>query len=180
MSTTPTEPTAAPATPEQPKPAPPTTSTPPTTEPAGQRDADTDTPLGESGLKALREERAERERLERELKPLRDQMQALAGIFGDKATDPGKDIVATLQEQVAAMQRDNLVNDVARRHSITDDSDVELLRAAPDAETMQRLAARLQAINTGPSAPAPDPSQGSGPLSEEAAADAAYRAFFPT
>lgn len=173
--TTTPAPTAAPVA-EQPTPA-----APAAPEPAEQRDA-ADAPLGQPGLKALQAEREARERLENEiksLKPLKEQMDALRGVFGDKAADPGKDIVTTLQEQVAAMQRDTLVERVARSHSIVDDGDVDLLRNAKDEATMLRLAERLKATNAAPSSPAPDPSQGAAPISEAAAADAAYQAFFP-
>jgi len=174
--------TTTPATPaapvaEQPKPA-----APAAPEPTEQRDA-ADAPLGQPGLKALQAERDRVTALENELrglKPLKEQMDALRGVFGDKAADPGKDIVTTLQEQVAAMQRDTLVERVARSHSITDDTDVDLLRNAKDEATMLRLAERLKASNAAPTSPAHDPSQGSAPISEAAAADAAYQAFFPT
>jgi len=148
-----------------------------------QRDAAADAPLGQPGLRALQAERDRVTALENELKgfkPLKEQMDALRGIFGDKAADTGKDIVTTLQEQVAAMQRDTLVERVARSHGINDDTDVDLLRNAKDEATMLRLAERLKASNTAPTSPAPDPSQASAPLSEEAAAQAAYEAYFPS
>lgn len=173
-TTTPAQP-AAPVV-EQPKPA-----APAAPEQTAQRDA-ADAPLGQPGLKALQAERDRVTALENELKglkPLKEQMDALRGVFGDKAADPGKDIVTTLQEQVAEMRRDTLVERVARSHSINDDADVDLLRNAKDEATMLRLAERLKASNAAPTSPAPDPSQGSAPLSEEAAADAAYQAFFP-
>ena len=181
MSVTPTTPAPAPAsaTPaapvapvEAPKPQAPATEAP------AQRDAAGET-LGEPGLKALRAERAERERLERELQPLKAQMEKLAGLFGGQTPEPGQDLVATLQEQVSKMQHDGLVDRVARRHGITDDNDVALLSKIADEATMSGLAERLKASNIAPSSPAPDPSQGSGPLSEEAASEAAYKAFFP-
>ena len=173
-TTTPAQPAAPVA--EQPKPAAP--AAPETVE---QRDA-ADAPLGQPGLKALQAERDRVTALENELKgfkPLREQMDALRGIFGDKAADPGKDIVATLQEQVAEMRHDTLVERVARSHGINDDKDVAVLRAIKDESLMQQLAERLKASNTGPTSPAPDPSQGSAPISEQAAQDAAYAAFFP-
>jgi len=173
-TTTPATPTAPVA--EQPKPAAP--AAPETVE---QRDA-ADAPLGQPGLKALQAERDRVTALENELKgfkPLREQMDALRGIFGDKAADPGKDIVTTLQEQVAEMRHDTLVERVARSHGINDDKDVAVLRAIKDESLMQQLAERLKASNTGPTSPAPDPSQGSAPISEQAAQDAAYAAFFP-
>lgn len=177
--TTPTPP--VPAAGEQPKPQAPTPAAPTATEKPTQGDP-ADTPLGQPGLKALQAERDRVTALENELKglkPLKEQMDALRGVFGDKAGDPERDIVSTLQEQVAAMQRDTLVERVARSHSITDDADVDLLRNAKDEATMLRLAERLKASNATPTVPAPDPSQGSAPLTPQAAADAEYAAFYP-
>ncbi|WP_330473820.1 hypothetical protein [Terrabacter sp. C0L_2] len=174
--------TTTPATPaapvaEQPKPAAPAAPETPV-----QRDA-ADEPLGQPGLKALQAERDRVTALENELKgfkPLKEQMDALRGIFGDKAADPGKDIVTTLQDQVAEMRHDTLVERVARSHGISDDKDVAVLRAIKDESLMQQLAERLKASNNTPPTPAHDPSQGSAPISEAAAADAAYQAFFPS
>lgn len=168
------QPAPAPAasTTEQPKPQAPQPATP---EKPKQGDP-ADAPLGEPGLKALREEREARERLEQAMK---DQRSALLKAFGVETDKPGEDIVKTLQEQVSAMQRDSLVDRVARRHGITDDDDVAFLRTASDEATMQRLAERLK-TNPAPTSPAPDPSQGSAPLTEEAAAQAAYEAFYPS
>ena len=178
MSDTPTPADVAPAGPKDWTGAPAATINP---EPESQRDA-ADAPLGQPGLKALQAERDRVTALENELKgfkPLREQMDALRGIFGDKAADPGKDIVTTLQEQVAEMRHDTLVERVARSHGINDDKDVAVLRAIKDESLMQQLAERLKASNTGPTSPAPDPSQGSAPIGEQAAQDAAYAAFFP-
>ena len=175
MSDTPTP--AQPAAPvdEQPKPAAPAQTAQATPETQPQRDAG-DSPLGEPGIKALREERAARERLEQAMK---DQRTALLKAFGVEEEKPGGDIVATLQEQVASMRHDSLVDRVARRHGITEDADVELLRSTKDEGVMSRLAERLKASNTTPPTPAHDPSQGSAPISAEAAEQAAYEAFFP-
>lgn len=172
---TPEQGAAAETTPEQPKPQPPKAAAQATPKTPEQGDP-AEAPLGEPGIKALREERAARERLEQAMK---DQRSALLKAFGVETEKPGEDIVTTLQEQVAAMQRDSLVDRVARRHGITDDTDVELLRTASDEATMQRLAERLKASISAPTVPAPDPSQGSAPLTPQAAADAEYAAFYP-
>lgn len=171
-TTTSTTPSAAPVAPEQPKPEAPKPTAP---EAAPTRDAD-EAPLGEPGLKALREERAAREKLE---KAMQDQRTALLAAFGVEQEKAGDDIVTTLQQQVAEMRQESLVDRVARRHGITDDTDVELLRSARDEGHMARLAERLKVSNAGPNVPAPDPSQASAPLSEAAAADVAYQGFFP-
>lgn len=175
MTDNPTAPAtpAAPATDATPEaPANPNPSTP-------GRDAP-ETPLGEPGLRALQAEREARERLEREVGPLREQWTALQRVFGGESTE-GKpeDVVARLSEQVAAMQHSTLVNDVARRHGITDDEDVALLREVRDEAQMTRLAARLN-VPKGPSTPAPDPGQGARPSTPQAEADAEYAKFFPT
>jgi hypothetical protein len=115
--------------------------------------------------------------LEAKFNDLRNGLKVALGIE-DKQKVDGNELVTTLQQQVAAMQRDTAVERVARSHGITDDTDVDLLRNAKDEATMLRLAERLKASTT-PSSPAPDPSQGSAPISEEAALDAAYAAFFP-
>jgi len=169
----------------QPVQSPPKSPTPKA--PDAPRDAASE-PLGQPGLKALREEREAREALERqiqplkdqvqELQPLKEQMEALRSIFGDKAADAGQDIVKTLQQTVDAMQRDGLVDRVARRHGITDDADVEFLRAASDEAAMTRLAERLKAVSVASRTPAPDPAQTApGPAASQE--DAEYAAFFP-
>lgn len=158
------------------------TSTPepnPSSEQQGRDAPKPDDKLGEPGLKALREEREARERLEREVGPLRQQMEALRAVFGGEATK-GKpeDVVATLQEQVAEMRHETTVERVARSHGITDDDDVAVLRAIKDEALMGQLAARLKAPK-GPSAPAPDPGQGARPTTPQAEADAEYAKYFP-
>lgn len=145
------------------------------------RDAD-DQPLGEPGLKALRKERERGDRLEAQLnslQPIREQFDALRSVFGDTGGDQSpEDVVKGLQQQVTQMQHDNLVNNVARQHGITDEDDVALLRDARDQDQMARLAARLKATGK-PVAPTPDPGQGARPgaTSQE---DADYQQFYPT
>lgn len=164
---------AQPASPATPQPTP---QQPTSQANDGTRDA-ADAPLGEPGIKALREERAARERLEQAMK---DQRTALLEAFGVKSDKPGEDIVKTLQQQVSAMQRDSLVDRMARRHGITDDDDVELLRAAPDEAAMGRLAGRLKAVSTTtPNTPAPDPSQAAASPTPEALEEQEFAAFYP-
>jgi hypothetical protein len=135
--------------------------------------------LGEPGLKALQQEREAREKLEREVGPLRQQMEALSRVFGgESTTGKPEDVVASLQQQVAEMRHNTLVSDVARRHGITDDNDVAVLREVKDEALMTRLAERLKAP-AGPTVPAPDPGQGARPSTPQAEADAAYEQFFP-
>lgn len=176
MSETTNTPTAqvAPVVAEQPKPQAPAPAAPaPETQTQGEP---AEAPLGEPGLKALREERAARERLEQAMK---DQRTQLLKAFGVETETPGQDIVTTLQQQVAGMVHTNLVNDVARGHGITSDDDMALLRDVTDEATMRRLAARLASTAPqAPTSPLPDPAQGRA-ASPEQAQDAEYRAFFP-
>lgn len=114
------------------------------------------------------------------LMPIKEQFDALSKVFGDKSgkEQSPQDVVASLQQQVSQMQHDNLVNNVARLHGITDDEDVELLRTATSQEQMTRLAARLKA----PEKPAPlppDPGQGARP-GTQSTEDAEYQQYYPT
>lgn len=138
-----------------------------------------DAPLGEPGLNALRQEREAREKLEREVGPLRQQMEALSRVFGgESTTGKPEDVVATLQQQVADMRHDTLVERVARSHGITDDDDVAVLREVRDEALMQRLAERLK-TPPGPTVPAPDQGQGARATTPQAEADAEYAKYFP-
>jgi hypothetical protein len=157
----------------------PTATTEPTPKAADAGATPTDAPLGEPGLNALRQEREARERLEREVGPLRQQMEALSRVFGgDSTTGKPEDVVATLQQQVAEMRHETLVERVARSHGITDDQDVAVLRAIKDEALMGQLAERLKTPK-GPSAPAPDPGQGARPTTPQAERDAEYSKYFP-
>lgn len=173
MSTTRTEQTTPSEEPTNP------TSTPASDSPAP------DEPLGEGGLRALQAERERGNRMEselRELRTVRAQMDALRAAFGVQGV-PEEDPMGTLQRQVATMLQDNLVNSVARRHGITEEADVDLLRSAPDEAAMARLAERLRATAApnipAPNAPAPDPLQGAQPPSQEALEEALYAHFYP-
>lgn len=157
----------------------PTPTTEPITPEVEEGAKPTDQPLGEPGLKALQQEREAREKLEREVGPLRQQMEALSRVFGnDTTTGKPEDVVATLQQQVAEMRHNTLVSDVARRHGITDDNDVAVLREVKDEALMTRLAERLK-TPLGPTVPAPDPGQGARPATPQAEADAEYSKYFP-
>lgn len=113
--------------------------------------------------------------LETKLNALRSGLQSALGIEEKKV---GSDeLITTLQGQLAALLRDNQVNAAARRHGITKDEDLELLRAAKDEDALDKLAARLAPAQDDeastktpgkPGTPKPDPSQGRGGGSEGA------------
>lgn len=124
-----------------------------------------DEPLGENGLKALEREREQRKQLEQTVAQMKQaqesQTSALAEALGVKVDkkQSSDDLVAALQEQVTAMQRDAAVNRIAREHQITDAEDIALIGEARSEEAMAKVAARLVGPST-PGTPKPDPSQG--------------------
>ena len=129
--------------------------------------SDGDKPLGPNGEKALEAERTARKELERQIQALQatqtQQMAALASAFGIKAEGAKPDdVVSTLQEQVASMQHQALVDRIARTHGITDDGDIEILSSTTDEKAMGRLAERLaaKASESAPGTPRPDLTQG--------------------
>lgn len=136
--------------------------------PTGSDDADK--PLGEGGVKALQAERDARKALEQQVAQMQQsqqqQMAAIAQAFGVKppaSDDDGTQLISTLQEQVAEMQRTNLLATVAREHEITAADDIALISEAKSEDGMRRIAARLQAAtatNDAPGTPKPDRTQG--------------------
>jgi len=143
------------------------TPTPPAAPPAPQGDPE-DKPLGPGGEKALHAEREARKALEQTVAQMQqaqqEQMAAIAAAFGvkpDAKDTDGSQLLSTLQQQVADMQREALVFRIANAHQITEGDDIELLKSANDEDTMTKLAARLaaKAAET-PGTPKPDLSQG--------------------
>lgn len=117
-------------------------------------------------LADLAKERKARQALEAqvaELAPLKDQMEAFAAAFGVKPDPKAKDgdVLASVQEQLAALQHSNAVLALANQHQIVDADDLALLGDVKDAEAMGKLAARLAAKkDDGPGTPKPDLTQG--------------------
>lgn len=119
-------------------------------------------PLGEKGIKALQEERARREELERqisELLPMKPLIESLQQAFGAESTNAptADDAVKAIVERLDQADRRALVNEVARRHSITADEDIALLDAVANKEAMEKLAARIAQPSRQQD---PDPGQG--------------------
>ena len=117
-------------------------------------------------LADLAKERKARQALEdqvKELAPLKEQMTALAAAFGVKPEVGAKesDVLATVQEQLAQMQRENAVLALANQHGITDQGDVDLLKSSGlSGDALSAMAARLKPAETKPGTPKPDASQG--------------------
>lgn len=133
-------------------------------------DQDDNLNLGEAGKRAIRIERDARKDLERQFAEVKS---SLAEALGIKTKDAkSEDVVAELQKQIQDMQHDNLVFRVVTdpKHQITDEGDLELVKACKDEETMRRLATRLakKADDTssgtaqGRRFPRQDPNQGRG------------------
>ena len=98
---------------------------------------------------------------------MKDGMKAALGIT-DKKSD-ANDLVETLQNDLAEMRLENLVNKIARENNITDAGDVALLFGLKDEVAMRSLAKRLAPAGDGsdsgspkPRVPRPDGSRGRG------------------
>lgn len=143
-----------------------------TQQPQGDPKADetksAEQPLGEPGKKALESERAARKKAEEDLTALRTEFDGfrsqLGEAFGVKpSADKGDgDTLQQVQQQLAQMQHESAVYRLAAQHQITDDGDLELLKAA-SGDAMPRLAERLAAkaeAETKPGTPKPDATQG--------------------
>jgi hypothetical protein len=137
--------------------------------------ADDDKPLGEGGERALKAERERVKAAEDANKALKSEFDGfksalLEGLgIKPKDGDDGKDALATVQEQLAAMQHKSSVLELANAHKITDKDDLELLGTAKDPEAMKKLAERLAPAEVDPGAksgsrrgPKPDRTQGGG------------------
>lgn len=127
-----------------------------------------DKPLGPNGEKALQAERDARKQLESDFGQFKAGLASLLGLEKD-AKSSTDDVLATVQQQLATMQRDNLVLSLANTNKITDEDDLGLLRTFKgDEDGLRKLAARLKPSETQEQTngrkrtPAPDPSQGQG------------------
>lgn len=140
---------------------------PPASGPPSDPPADpADEPLGEPGKRALTAERARAAAAEKAAADTRTELadfkQALASALGVKTDDGNTDVLASVQQQLAQMQRDNVVLALANEHGITDKSDLELLKGSSlQGDALAAMAARLKPASPS-GTPLPDPSQGPG------------------
>lgn len=145
----------------------------------GGKDADKDkdtgdaSKLGDAGKRALQAERDARAAADQRAaaieKKFDDFTGALKSAFGVESKEAdASDLVSGLQKQLDTLQHQTLVDQVARRHGITKDEDIELLRSATDKDVMEKLAGRLKPADDedddtktrGVRRPRPDGSQG--------------------
>jgi len=99
--------------------------------------------------------------LERKFNQLRNGLKSALGVEDRKSASP-EDLIAEFEKQLQ-------VERVARRHNITDESDLAFLQSAKDSDAMEALAKRLAPATDDDSGtdkkkagPRPDPSQGRG------------------
>lgn len=120
--------------------------------------SESDKPLGPAGERALASVRDENRQLRADLASFK---KALGDAFGIDPADKKADPLATIQQEVAALRRENTVQRVARTHGIVDDADIALLMKAGDGDYVAELAARLKPTvappSDGLSGPVPDP-----------------------
>lgn len=133
-----------------------------------------DKPLGGNGEKALKAERERASAAEEANKALKSEFDGfksalLEGLGIKSEDDKGKetDALATVQQQLAAIQRESAVLKLANTHKITDEGDLTILASATDAEQMKKLAERLAPKEQDSDAksrnkPKPDRTQGGG------------------
>lgn len=127
---------------------------------------DPDEPLGEPGKRALDAEREARKSAEAAVagitRDFEDFKTSLASALGIKPKDDDGDVLATVQQQLAAIQKEAAVLRVANQYEITDKDDLDLLAAAGTDEARDKLAARLAAKkdDPAPGTPKPDLTQG--------------------
>jgi hypothetical protein len=132
-----------------------------------------DDKLGEGGKKAIEAERARAKTAEDANKALKSEFDGfksalLEGLGIKSKDDEGKDTdaLATVQEQLAAIQHDSAVKDLLIEHRITDKDDIDLLKSTKDAGAMKKLAERLapkeQDRDATSRRPKPDRTQGGG------------------
>lgn len=131
--------------------------------------------LGDAGKKALNRERDARKAAEKKASAMEAKVTALIdglktglGIKADGSDDPA-DLIGGLRTELEGLKHSALVDAVARRHGITDETDLTFLRSAKDQDAMDALAKRLaptkdddEGTKGKSTGPRPDPSQGRG------------------
>lgn len=135
-----------------------------------------DTPLGEGGIKALTAEREARKVAE-----------AKVATYEAEKADAAKANLSEVERARAekaetAKERDDAKAELSRykvaaKHGITDEGDLELLAAAPDEETMERLAARMASSGVAKT-PKPDLSQGAKGSEKKSGTGQQFAEFF--
>lgn len=110
-------------------------------------------------LADLAEERKARQALEKEIGDLK---KSIAQAFGIKDEgDKGDDVLSTVQQQLADLQRDNAVLALANEHGITEKADIDLLKQSRlEGDALTAMAERLKPAETPSGTPKPDGSQG--------------------
>lgn len=135
-----------------------------------------DKPLGEGGEKALKAEREARKAAEAtiaEYKAKEDDAAKANLSEIERAQADTQSAVKRAEEAESALA----VHRLAIKHGITDDDDLELLSAAPDDATRERLALRIAKPGTA-TTPKPDRSQGASGQSKKPSTGEQFEDFF--
>lgn len=135
-----------------------------------------DKPLGENGEKALKAEREARKAAEARIAEFeaKEKEAAKANLSEvERAQAEAKEA----QEASAKAAAELSVYKLAAKHGITDEDDLELLSAAPDEATRERLAVRISAAGSA-STPKPDLSQGAKGSDKKASTGQQFEDFF--
>lgn len=146
------------------------------TEATEQVQSQEDKPLGENGEKALKAEREARKAAEARLAEFeaKEKEAAKANL---SEVERAQAEAREAQEASAKAAAELSVYKLAAKHGITDEDDLELLSAAPDEATRERLAVRISAAGSAPT-PKPDLSQGAKGSDKKASTGQQFEEFF--
>lgn len=135
-----------------------------------------DKPLGENGEKALKAEREARKAAEARIAEFeaKEKEAAKANL---SEVERAQAEAREAQEASAKAAAELSVYKLAAKHGITDEDDLELLSAAPDEATRERLAVRISAAGSAPT-PKPDLSQGAKGSDKKATTGQQFEDFF--
>ncbi|MGP7812417.1 hypothetical protein [Glutamicibacter soli] len=135
-----------------------------------------DKPLGENGEKALKAEREARKAAEARIAEFeaKEKEAAKANL---SEVERAQAEAREAQEASAKAAAELSVYKLAAKHGITDEDDLELLSAAPDEATRERLAVRISAAGSAPT-PKPDLSQGAKGSDKKSTTGQQFEDFF--
>lgn len=138
--------------------------------------SESDEQLGESGKKALIDERKARKAAERSAAELKKQLDETATAQMsdlERAQSEAK----TAVERAEKAERDVLRYRIAAEHGISS-ADADLFLTGSDEETMSAQAVRYTELNQAPTTPRPDPSQGAKGTNQATSPADAFAAAF--
>lgn len=138
--------------------------------------AEVDKPLGENGEKALKAEREARKAAEARIAEF-ESKEAEAAKANLSEIERAQAEAREAQEARDKASAELSVYKLAAKHGITDEDDLELLAAAPDDATREKLASRISSAGTA-SKPKPDLSQGAKGSDKKSSTGEQFASFF--